>query len=131
VIVDTSALVAVIRGEDDSAEFVSAVRQAHRSRISAGNYLEAGIVIDRKRDAAASRRLDTLLSAMRIEVAPVTSTQAGIARQAYRDFGKASGHPARLNFGDCFAYALAIDTDEPLLFKGDDFTHTDVRVADR
>jgi ribonuclease VapC len=131
VIVDTSALVAVIRGEDDSAEFVSAVRQAHRSRISAGNYLEAGIVIDRKRDAAASRRLDTLLSAMRIEVAPVTSTQAGIARQAYRDFGKASGHPARLNFGDCFAYALAIDTDEPLLFKGDDFAHTDVRVADR
>jgi ribonuclease VapC len=131
VIVDTSALVAVIRGEDDSAELVSAVRQAHRSRISAGNYLEAGIVIDRKRDAAASRRLDTLLSAMRIEVAPVTSTQAGIARQAYRDFGTASGHPARLNFGDCFAYALAIDTDEPLLFKGDDFAHTDVRVADR
>lgn len=130
-IVDTSALVAVIRGEDDAAVFVSAVRQAHRSRISAGNYLEAGIVIDRKRDAAASRRLDTLLSAMRIEVAPVTPTQAGIARQAYRDFGKASGHPARFNFGDCFAYALAIDTDEPLLFKGDDFAHTDVRVADR
>jgi ribonuclease VapC len=130
-IVDTSALVAVIRDEGDAAEFVSAVRRAHRSRISAGNYLEAGIVIDRKRDAAASRQLDTLLSAMRIEVAAVTPAQAGIARQAYRDFGRASGHPARLNFGDCFAYALAIDTDEPLLFKGDDFAHTDVRVADR
>ena len=113
-IVDTSALVAVIRSEDDAAEFVSAVRQAHRSRISAGNYLEAGIVIDRKRDAAASRRLDTLLSAMRIEVAPVTPTQAGIARQAYRDFGKASGHPARFNFGDCFAYALAKTTRQAL-----------------
>jgi ribonuclease VapC len=131
VIVDTSALLAVILDEDDAAEFVSAVRQARRSRMSAGNYLEAGIVIDRKRDAAASRQLDTLLSAMRIEVAPVTPTQAGIARQAYRDFGKASGHPARLTFGHCFAYALAIDTDEPLLFKGDDFRRTDVRVADR
>jgi ribonuclease VapC len=62
---------------------------------------------------------------------PVTSDQARIARQAYRDYGKRSGHPARLNFGDCFAYALAIDTDEALLFKGDDFGHTDVRRAVR
>jgi uncharacterized protein with PIN domain len=68
-------------------------------------------------------------SKLDIEVAPVTPAQAKIARQAYRDFGRGSGHPAKLNFGDCFAYALAIDRNEPLLFKGEDFTHTGVRIA--
>jgi ribonuclease VapC len=76
-----------------------------------------------------SNRFDALLAQLDVRVVPFTPSQATIARQAYRDFGRGSGHPAKLNFGDCFAYALAIDTDEPLLFKGDDFHHTDVRVA--
>ena len=97
--------------------------------MSAVSFLEAAVVIDARRDAVASRQLDAFIDALGITLAPVTARQARLARQAYRDFGKGSGHPARLNFGDCFAYALAIDTDEPLLFKGDDFGHTDVRVA--
>ena len=90
---------------------------------------EAAIVIDAGRSPVASRRLDDLLREAGITIEPVTEAQARIARQAYRDFGRGSGHPARLNFGDCFAYALARETGETLLFKGDDFTHTDVSPA--
>jgi ribonuclease VapC len=97
--------------------------------MSAANYLEAGIVVDANRNPLLSRRLDDLLVQTEIEVEPVTREQAEIARAAYRDFGKGSGHPAGLNFGDCFAYALAKSTREPLLFKGDDFSRTDVAVA--
>lgn len=75
------------------------------------------------------RRVDELLAALDIDIVEVSTHQAGIARAAYRDFCRNSGHPAGLNFGDCFSYALAVDRDEPLLFKGDDFVHTDVRVA--
>ena len=81
------------------------------------------------RDPVASRQFDELIGVARIAIASVTEQQARIARDAYRDFGKGSGHPAGLNFGDCFAYALAKDTGEPLLFKGRDFTHTDVVPA--
>jgi ribonuclease VapC len=83
-------------------------------------------VIDGSRDPVASRRFDDLMSEADILVAPVTEKQARIARDAYRDFGKGSGQPAQLNFGDCFAYALAKDLREPLLFKGSDFIHTDI-----
>jgi ribonuclease VapC len=76
-----------------------------------------------------SRRLDDLLAVAGIDLEPVTVAQAHLARAAYRDFGRGSGHPARLNFGDCLAYALAIDRREPLLFKGNDFSHTDVAVG--
>jgi ribonuclease VapC len=86
-------------------------------------------VIDSARDPVASRRVDELLDAGRISVEPVTATQARIAREAYRDFGKGSGHPAGLNFGDCFAYALARETDEALLFKGNDFSKTDITLS--
>ena len=91
-------------------------------------FVEAAIVIDGSRDPVASRRFDDLLREAQAEIEPVTEAQARIAREAYRDFGRGSGHPARLNFGDCFAYALARITGE-LLFKGDDFTHTDVIPA--
>ncbi len=88
-------------------------------------------MIDRARDPVASRKLDSLLVANNIAIAEVTAEQARIARQAYRDFGKGSGHPAQLNFGDCLTYALAKETGEPILFKGDDFSHTDLDRADR
>ena len=97
--------------------------------MSAANYVEAGIAVDASGRIAAAREFDDLLAALGIVVRPVTDAQARLARDAYRTYGKASGHPARLNFGDCFAYALAVDRGERLLFVGDDFTHTDVRVA--
>jgi ribonuclease VapC len=86
-------------------------------------------VIDASRSPIASRRLDDLIRAAGITIEPVTEVQARLARDAYRDFGRGSGHPARLNFGDCFSYALARDTGDPLLFKGDDFSRTDIQPA--
>jgi ribonuclease VapC len=128
-IVDTSAIVAILRGEPDADRFAEALGHATAPRLAAGSYLETAIVIDANRDPVLSGRLDDLLSAARINIEPVTERHAQIARQAYRDFGKSSGHPAGLNLGDCFAYALARDSGEPLLFKGNDFTQTDVASA--
>ncbi len=125
-IIDASALIAILRDEADAASCARAIEEAPRRRISAANFLETAIVIDGSRDPIASRRLDDLLREAQVEIMPVTETQARLAREAYRDYGRGSGHPARLNFGDCFAYALARETGEPLLFKGDDFAHTDV-----
>lgn len=125
-IIDTSALIAILRDETDAASYARAIEEAPQRQISAANFLEAAIVIDGSRDPVASRRLDDLLREAQIEIMPVTETQARLAREAYRDYGRRSGHPARLNFGDCFAYALARETGEPLLFKGADFAHTDV-----
>jgi ribonuclease VapC len=129
VIVDTSALIAILRAEDDASDMAHAIEEAAERRISAANYLETAVVIDGGRDPVASRRFDELVQAADLLVEPVTRDQARIAREAYRDFGKGSGHKAGLNFGDCFAYALAKATGEPLLFKGNDFTHTDVTPA--
>jgi ribonuclease VapC len=128
-IVDTSALVAILFAEDDAAVYAEAIEAAPRRAISAAGYVEAGAVVDRSGDPVARRRLDELLAVADIVVEPVTAEQARVAREAYRDFGKGSGHPAGLNFGDCFAYALARVRGEPLLWKGDDFGHTDVAVA--
>ncbi len=129
-IIDSSALVAVVRGEPNANRFFRALSdQREPKRMSAANYLEAAIVIDGARSPIASRRFDDAVAAAGIIVEPVTLEQAEIARAAYRDFGKGSSHPAGLNFGDCFAYALAKAMREPLLFKGDDFSHTDVTVA--
>jgi ribonuclease VapC len=128
-IVDTSALLAILRDEPEASVMAQAIEEAAERRISAATWLEAAAVIDGSRDPVASRRFDELVDVARIAVVPVTEAQARIARAAYRDFGKGSGHPAGLNFGDCFAYALAKDTGEPLLFKGRDFVHTDVVPA--
>ena len=132
-IVDSSAIVAVLRAEREAADFAKAIESACQSftgcRVSAVSYVEAAIVIDGGRDVVASRRFDDFFRASRIAVEAVTAKQAEIARQAYRDFGKGR-HRARLNLGDCFAYALAKEMDEPLLCKGDDFRHTDVEVAE-
>jgi ribonuclease VapC len=128
-ILDTSAVVAILRDEPEAAAFAEAIEHAARRRISAVNYVEAAAVIDGSRDPIASRRFDELLREAEVAIEAVTENQARIARAAYRDFGKGSGHPAGLNFGDCFAYALAKVKREPLLFKGDDFAHTDVMRA--
>ncbi len=128
-IVDTSALIAILRDEPEASAMAQAIEEATQRQISAANWLEAAAVIDGSRDPVASRQFDDLIRVARILVAPVTEQQALIARAAYRDFGKGSGHPAGLNFGDCFAYALAKYTGEPLLFKGRDFAHTDIVPA--
>ena len=128
-IVDSSALLAILRAEPEMLACARAIEDAARRRISAANFLETAIVIDGSRDPVASRRLDDLIRAADLAIEPVTEAQARIAREAYRDFGKGSGHPAQLNFGDCFAYALAKVTGEPLLFKGNDFGRTDIASA--
>lgn len=128
-IVDTSALLAILRAEPGARLCAEAIEGASVRRMSAGSFLEAAIVIDASGDPVASRRFDELLRAARITVEPVTAEQARIGREAYRDFGKGSGHRAQLNFGDCFAYALAKDRGEALLFKGSDFRHTDIEPA--
>jgi ribonuclease VapC len=128
-IIDTSALIAILRAEDDASDMAHAIERARDRQISAANYLEAAIVMDGSRDPVASRRFDELVRAADLRIEPVTQDQAQIAREAYRDFGKGSGHKAGLNFGDCFAYALAKATDQPLLYKGNDFTHTDITPA--
>ncbi|MEU8110000.1 type II toxin-antitoxin system VapC family toxin [Nonomuraea muscovyensis] len=128
-IIDTSAIVAILNGEPDATDLAVAIRDAPARRMSAATYVELAAVVERSRDPAASRLLDDFLARMRIEIMPVTPEQAQIARRAYWDYGKGSGHKAGLNFGDCFSYALARDRHESLLFKGDDFTHTDATPA--
>ena len=128
-IVDTSALIAILRTEPEALEFSQAMEAAKRIRLSAVSFVEAGVVTDGARDPVVSRELDDLIRLAEIETVPVTVEQARLARAAYRDFGRGSGHPAKLNFGDCFSYALAKEAGEPLLYKGNDFGHTDVRSA--
>lgn len=128
-IVDSSAIVAILRAEPDAARYATAIEAAQIRKVSAANWLESAVVLSDRADPVTGRRFDEFVREATLHIEPVTATQARIARDAYRDFGKGSGHPAQLNFGDCFAYALAIDAREPLLFKGDDFGHTDVQAA--
>lgn len=128
-IVDTSAVIAILRDEPEAEDCARAIENSNVRRISAANFVEAAVIIDASRDAVASRRFDELVLEAQIVIEPVTEAQARIAREAYRDFGKGSGHQAKLNFGDCFAYALAKVTGEPLLFKGGDFEQTDIKSA--
>lgn len=128
-IIDSSALIAILRDEPEAGALAGAIERAEVRRLSTASYVETAAVIDRAADPVASRRVDQLLVAGGIVMEPVTEQQARIAREAFRDFGRGSGHPARLNFGDCFSYALAKALGEPLLFKGTDFGHTDVAPA--
>jgi ribonuclease VapC len=128
-IVDASALFAILRKEPEEPSFARILDNAESLSISAATYLELSIVIDRRQDPAMSRQIDDLLDRFSIEVEPVTPEQSRIARQAYRDYGRGSGHPANLNFGDCFSYALARVKREPILYKGVDFVRTDLRSA--
>lgn len=128
-ILDSSALIAILRKEPEWSAFLTAVEDSGHCNMSAANFLESAIVVDGKRDAVASREFDAYLGDAKVRIVAVDEIQARIAREAYRDFGKGSGHAAQLNFGDCFAYALAKATGEPLLYKGTDFSHTDVQPA--
>jgi ribonuclease VapC len=128
-VVDSSALIAILSDEAEAQTYARALAEALHRRISAVTLVETAAVIDSRRSPVASRRLDDLIREARIAIEPVDEAQSVIARQAYRDFGRGSGHPARLNFGDCFAYALARRLGEPLLFKGDDFSRTDIASA--
>ena len=125
-IVDTSAIVAILRDEPEAESFANAIAGTRIRRISTVNYVEAAAVIDAGRDPIASRRFDDFFREASLAIEPVTFEQARIAREAYKDFGRSSGHPAKLNFGDCFSYALAKATGEPILFKGLDFKYTDL-----
>jgi len=124
-IIDTSALLAILYQEEDAEWFATAIATAPECKISAANFLEAAINIDSQGNAEASRQLDHFISQAGIEIIAISHEHAQIARQAYQDFGKGK-HKAKLNFGDCFAYALAREAGEVLLFKGNDFIHTDL-----
>ena len=128
-IIDTSVIVALFKKEPEAATFAMLIDQAPTARISAGTYVELSVVIDGGRDAVASSALDPFLESSDIRIEPLTASQARIARAACQRFGRGSGHPARLNMGDCFSYALARDLCEPLLFKGDDFKLTDIELV--
>lgn len=128
-IVDTSALIAIIHDEPEAAAFMRLIAEAPIARVSAATYLEACVVVDRHGDARLSSSLDALLRSGGVVIEAFTSRQSEIARVAYQRFGRGSGHPARLNMGDCFSYALARDMDEPLLFKGRDFALTDLEMV--
>ncbi len=130
--VDSSAVVAIFRQEADAASHARRIGEDDQPLMSAANVLETSIVLRGLKRIAASDAehwLDDFLEAAGIRVEPVTAAQADLARDAHARFGKGGGHGAQLNFGDCFAYALARSMDVPLLFKGDDFTHTDVEAA--
>ena len=128
-IIDTSVLVALILGEPEAAAFSKVIAAHPVRRISAASYVELAAVIDGRGDAVLSGVLDTTIQASSIEIAAFTPAQARLARIAYQQFGRGSGHPARLNMGDCFSYALARDLGEPLLFKGRDFALTDIELV--
>jgi ribonuclease VapC len=124
-ILDTSALAAIFFGEADASRFVELIHQADRCLISAGTFLELSIVLEAQIGIEAIRQCDMFFRRAGIVIEPFTVEQAHLARQAFQDFGKGR-HPAGLNLGDCFAYALAKVKGEPLLFKGNDFSKTDI-----
>ncbi|MDE0047854.1 MAG: type II toxin-antitoxin system VapC family toxin [bacterium] len=127
-IIDTSAILAILFGEADATRYEKAIAMGWPRRMSAVALLEAAMVIEGRGGAPAGQALDAVLEKASIELVAVTAEHAIAARRAWRRFGKGN-HPAALNFGDCFAYALAETTGEPLLFKGSDFALTDVRAA--
>jgi ribonuclease VapC len=124
-VIDTSALVAIFVAEPERQGFLDRILDAESRLISAANALETGIVLEAKRGEAAGREFDLFLVSARFQIVPVDAEQIEIARSAWRKYGKGH-HPAALNFGDCFAYALAKSSGEALLAKGTDFAQTDI-----
>ena len=127
-VLDTSSVIAILCGEPECEPFIQLVSRDSKRLISAGTVLELMIVIEVRKGEAGGRELDLFLHRAKIDIVPFDSEQAELAREAWRHYGKGN-HPARLNFGDCFAYALSKISGEPLLFKGDDFSQTDIIAA--
>ncbi|MEY8015685.1 type II toxin-antitoxin system VapC family toxin [Mycobacterium servetii] len=130
-IVDTSAVVAVVLGETDGEQLAEMLLDATAPKMSAATLVEVNAVLTRRLRPEDQRRVERLFAVWEIDLVPFDAEQAEIASRAYRDFGRGSGHPAALNLGDCYSYALAEVTGEPLLYVGDDFVHTDVTAAYR
>jgi ribonuclease VapC len=127
-IVDTSAIVAILFNEADARNYAQAIARADSCRVSAATFVETAIVVESQTKDSGSRQLDAFFRRAGITIEPVTEEHAHLARQAFTDYGKGR-HPAGLNYGDCFSYALAKATGEPLLFKGKDFAKTDLVAA--
>ena len=127
-ILDTSAVLAVLFTEADAALYAEAISEADSCRISAANFVEVSIVVEAQAGDGGMRQCDAFFHRAGVSIEPVTEEQALLARQGFSDYGKGR-HPAGLNFGDCFAYALAKALGEPLLFKGQDFRRTDIQAA--
>lgn len=125
IVIDTSAVLAILFNEPDAERFESALVSDPNRLMSAASVLEASIVVESRLGEGGRQEFDRLLSAAQITLVPVTAQQIEVARQAYRTYGKGR-HPAGLNYGDCFSHALARTTGEPLLFKGNDFSQTDI-----
>jgi len=128
-VIDSSALIALLLGEPETERFVAAIAAAPSRLMSAGSYLETAIVITGRLGPGAKETLDRLMDELSIAIFPVLRDHADAAVAAYLRYGRGSGHLANLNFGDCFAYALAKSMAEPLLYKGNDFVHTDIASA--
>ena len=127
-IVDTSAVIAILFAESDAEIYANAIARAEACRMSAATFVEVSIVVEALTKSSGSRQLDAFMRRAGITIEPLTEEHAHLARQAFTDFGKGR-HPAGLNYGDCFSYALAKATTEPLLFKGKDFAKTDLVAA--
>jgi ribonuclease VapC len=127
-VIDTSGVIAILQAEPPAERLSRAIRESLTRRMSAASVVEAGIVVQRRFGDAGERDLDALLHQLDLDIIPLTADHARFARDAFRRFGRGR-HPAGLNFGDCFSYALARALSEPLLFVGEDFSQTDVAVA--
>jgi ribonuclease VapC len=127
-VIDTSALLAILQGEAEAHAFIQSIEAADSLSMSVGSFIETSIVIESRFGADGVRDLDLFIAKAGIELIACDTEQAHIARRAYREYGKGR-HPAALNSGDCFAYALATDVGEPLLYKGEDFARTNVEAA--
>ena len=126
-VIDTSAFLAILLAEPERGRFLKLLSESGIRLVSAANVLETSIVVESRRGEAAGRELDLFLHRAKVEIVPVDEEQVSIARHAWRKFGKGR-HPAALNFGDCFAYALTKTSNEPLLAKGGDFSNTDLQL---
>jgi ribonuclease VapC len=128
-ILDTSALLAVLQDEPERRAFNRAIEAADARALSVASWVEASLVIESRYGAAGLHDLDAFVERADIEIVPVDLEQGRLARRAFGRYGKGR-HPASLNYGDCFTYALASQREEPLLFKGDDFGQTDLLLVD-
>ena len=129
VVIDSSAIVAVFRGESDADDLFARAMRYERRAISASTWLECAIVCEGKKDEGGGERFDRIAASLALEVVPFSPQQAVLAREAFKRYGKGRRTKASLSFGDCFAYALAKDLGAPLLFKGNDFAQTDIAAA--